>query len=325
MTIALLCLLAVQDQEFKHDELKVKFSVPKEWKLEKGDEDTLASFGTDTGLSGQLTHGEDANLSLEDAAKQVEEYWSQAEEFKNLKVVRTEKKKKSAGECLLKEYTVDYEGTGLHYAMLFAKRDAHHFQLFAACAETGWAGNKDKILKVLDSFEYTDAKTTGGGDKPTTGGGEKISNPWEAWAEGSWVEFKIESEASGMASEMTQKQTLVKKEAEELTLKVEGKMTKPAAYEMPASEMKIPLRGSGGGSGKPSGDMKELGKGEETLEIGGKKVACKWVEYEMTMGAGKGTSKVWTSDQVPGGTVKTETKSDTMKSVMVLINFEGKK
>lgn len=122
---------------------------------------------------------------------------------------------------------------------------------------------------------------------------------------------------------MTQKQTLVTKGEDELVIKVEAKMTKPSAMDMPASEMKVPAK-SPAGSGTPAVQPKELRKGEETLEIAGKKLACQWVEMEVETG-GKMKTKSWMSDEVPGRVVKVETKGDNLESTMVLTGFEAKK
>lgn len=55
---------------------------------------------------------------------------------------------------------------------------------------------------------------------------------------------------------------------------------------------------------------------DETLDIGGTKITCKVVETKMDANGKTITSKSWTSDQVPGGTVKR--MSDMMGSMQVL-------
>lgn len=339
--LAWILFLAFQDaQEFKHDGLKVKFTVPKDWTLTQGEDDsTLAGVQKDS-ITGQLTHSE-SEASVESMAQACESAWKEMEGVTDFKILRDEKLKKSPGDHLLREYAMTYSDTPYHYAMLYVRREGSHFQLYIAGSVEDFGKEKDGILEILNSFSFTDAKEEPKKDEPkkeepkkdepkkdepkSGSGGGGGQHPWDAWAEGSWVEFKTESETAGQVSVTSTKQTLVKKDAEEITVKVEGKMVKPAAMDYPASEMKIPRLGKGAMPGTATGDAKVLKQGEEELEIGGKKVKCKWVELEMTMGAGKGTQKVWTSDQVPGATVKSLTTSDMVKSTLMVTAFEGKK
>jgi hypothetical protein len=129
---------------------------------------------------------------------------------------------------------------------------------------------------------------------------------------------------SGSDSEMSMKRTLLKK-GDKLKFKLESKMVKPTAMDMPASESEEDAMMAGGGGGGGGGsEPKKLGEGDEDVEVAGKKLKCHWVEYEMDSGGGKMKSKVWTSDAVPGGTVKTVSKNDTMESTMTLTGFEKK-
>src|SRR4029450_576306 len=55
-------------------------------------------------------------------------------------------------------------------------------------------------------------------------------------------------------------------------------------------------------------------KGRETLTINGKKAECEWVQTEV-----EGiTSKMWTSEQIPGRMVKAETRTKEATSTMLL-------
>lgn len=58
------------------------------------------------------------------------------------------------------------------------------------------------------------------------------------------------------------------------------------------------------------GKVTRTGSGDEELTVGGKKYMCHWEEWQMESPEGKMTSKVWTSKDVPGGVVKTESSGD---------------
>jgi hypothetical protein len=58
--------------------------------------------------------------------------------------------------------------------------------------------------------------------------------------------------------------------------------------------------------GKPTGADKQ---GEETVRVGGKEYRARWHEGQDHSEAGEVLSKVWTSDAVPGGLVKSVTRT----------------
>jgi hypothetical protein len=335
MLLFLCFTLALQDEikdgvTYVNAEHGLKVSIPsKEWgRFNTG---TAMEYGWQGGLVELCDNGGavcgamalemlDREMSAEQYADAMYQVFGKNEEIKNFKNLKSEK----AGAFVRREFTFEFRDTHTHWIMMFGSKGKKVYRLGVWTLESDWDKKKDEVMKIADSFKAGEGdKATAPEEKPA-GGGEKIANPWEPWAEGSWAEFSMNTTANGVQTEMSQKQTLVKKEAEELTLKVEGKMVKPAAMDMPASEMKVPLRGGGGG---PAGNAnaKEIGKGEEELEVAGKKVKCAWVEMEMEMNGGKGTVKVWKSDQVPGGTVKTVTKGPDMDSTMMLTGYEGKK
>ncbi len=314
---------------------QVTFSIPsKDWGTMRIGE--ALEFGWDGGvceilskdemIGGCLAIEEVEDFTAEKYADAFDELMSKNEAIKNFKRLKSEK----AGEWVRREYNLEYQETVTHWIVQFTAKGKRVYRFGLWTLEAKWNDLKGELVKIGDSCKVTaeEGSGTGGGSgtgESGGGGGEKISNPWEKWAEGSWVELKITNTVP-TETEMTQKQTLVKKEAEELTLKVEGKMTKPAAMEMPASDMKLPLKGSGAtGGGGGANTSKVLGKGEEELEVGGKKVKCTWVETEMDAAGSKITVKTWTSDEVPGGTVKSITKGESVNTEMVAIAFEGKK
>jgi hypothetical protein len=51
-------------------------------------------------------------------------------------------------------------------------------------------------------------------------------------------------------------------------------------------------------------------QGSEELTIAGKTLKCQWIETTMVMGGQTVVTKVWQSDQVPGGQVKMVSRMD---------------
>lgn len=104
-------------------------------------------------------------------------------------------------------------------------------------------------------------------------------HPWAKLGEGSWVEFR--------SGKTTARRTLVKKTADRLTFRADAQ-----EFDEPVLLLAEP-------------EPKKTGEGEEELEIAGKKLKCRWIETA--------TYKIWTSDEVPGGTVRKVTpESETI-------------
>jgi len=56
-------------------------------------------------------------------------------------------------------------------------------------------------------------------------------------------------------------------------------------------------------------DPKKVGEGDETIDLGGKKVKCHWIEMNSEGDGTKNHSKSWFSDEIPGRLAKMETQS----------------
>jgi hypothetical protein len=63
-------------------------------------------------------------------------------------------------------------------------------------------------------------------------------------------------------------------------------------------------------------------KGRETLTINGKKLDCEWHQFEFDGGM---TTKSWSSDQIPGQIVKSESRSKEGSTIMQLVEWKGTK
>ncbi|MBI4575159.1 MAG: hypothetical protein HY722_02735 [Planctomycetes bacterium] len=319
------------------------------------------SFG-DGLLSGGLTAEEADDSSVADLADADEAIFKDgAASFERL---RDEELSRTPGEWLIREFSYETSsGLDMHYICLYVKRDARLFALKLYTGGELDGAAAEGVQALFDGFAFLDEPTASGDDPEAdsgstsdgedeasagpdggdeasagsggggaTGGttsgtasGATVEHPWARWAEGSWIEFRIVTETGGSRTEMVQKSTLVRKTAEEITLKMEGKMVSPAAMDMPPSEMKSPARIPAGGGSGGSANATKTGEGDETLDVGGRSLACHWVETEILSDGSRTVTKVWTCDQVPGATVQSETRGAAMTSTMMLTGFEAKK
>jgi hypothetical protein len=70
---------------------------------------------------------------------------------------------------------------------------------------------------------------------------------------------------------------------------------------------------------------KEVKKGEEELDVLGKKMKCNWVDVTVTQAERTVNVKVWHAGDIPGGIVQSTTKSGPMSNTMKLTEFEAAK
>lgn len=163
---------------------------------------------------------------------------------------------------------------------------------------------------------------------------ETIDNPqyqeWAKWREGAFVTLRSESVvADKVEVVMTQTQTLKKLTAEKATVEITsvteaaGQTIKapPVTFDIVAKLPKVkvdPVEVKV--DPKDTAKVKET-KGRETLTINGKKVECEWVQTEI-----EGiTSKMWSSEQIPGRIVKAETRTKESTTTMQLTDWKSEK
>lgn len=160
---------------------------------------------------------------------------------------------------------------------------------------------------------------------------EMIDNPlykhWAQFKPGTWVTYKQASEAAGNKA-LTESTVKVKEvTAEKVVLETTSKMEAAGQkIDMPAQAQDVPAK-----IAKPEVDATQQTKdapkpkeGEDTVTVGGKPIKCKTMEMTFEANGQKGSSKTWTSDDVPGQMVKMEAKSDASTMTMELIAFEKK-
>lgn len=140
---------------------------------------------------------------------------------------------------------------------------------------------------------------------------QDVDNPeyknWSSCKAGSWVTFKLESEAAGNKTEMEQTHKLVEINADKAVLETSGKMVVAGnTMDLPASKRDIAAKMK-----KVEGKEGEKPKeGDEEIEVGGKKVKCHWVESNTEASGTKTWAKSWMCDDIPGRIAKVESKSE---------------
>jgi len=148
-------------------------------------------------------------------------------------------------------------------------------------------------------------------------GADQIDNPtYKAWSKfkpGTSATMKMESDAGGMKSETETTTTLVELNADKAV--VETKMSMNAGgqkMDMPAQKTDVPAKlDKPPEAAAPNTPKPEVKESTEEVEIpGGKKVKAKVTETKSDANGMKTVSKVWMSDEVPGGMVKMETTMD---------------
>jgi len=154
---------------------------------------------------------------------------------------------------------------------------------------------------------------------------DEVENPFKDAKVGDWVKYKQAVNAGGMKMDAELKQTVTAKTDTEVTVELEMTM---AGNPPGKSSIKIPLDKKYEPYKQPGMDaeVKELGKGEEKVTVGGKTYDAKWVQVEVinkAQGAEmKSTVKVWTVATVPvGGLVKMDGDMMGGKVTMELVEF----
>ncbi len=154
-------------------------------------------------------------------------------------------------------------------------------------------------------------------------------NPFKAAKVGDWVSYSTTSKMAGMEMQMEMKQTVTKKTEEEATIevntKVHGQDIKNS-FTVKLNEKYDPRKMQVSGA---EVEVKELGSGEEEIDVNGKKLKTKWSQYETTGKANgqpfNSKGKSWTSTEVPlGGMVKTESELKGMGTTTMILKDFGR-
>lgn len=145
---------------------------------------------------------------------------------------------------------------------------------------------------------------------------------WKDFGKGSWIRLKgttrFMTQGKVQTVDTETKYVLIDKTDDKLVLEVYS--TAMGQTDKQVQELKL----------KPEpGNLrvKELSRGEEELEVAGKKLRCAWTEYLVETNESKAVTRLWTSKDVPGQTVKMKiklSKPSEMEVDMMAAEFEKK-
>jgi hypothetical protein len=153
---------------------------------------------------------------------------------------------------------------------------------------------------------------------------------YDAWAKckpGAYAKYKNETDAGGQKTVMEMTQKLVEVTADKVVIEVVTSMDMGGQkMDMPAQKIEIPKAGATTPNAAPNTNAAAGGATASTtteeVTVGGQKVKCTVTTVTSDVGGQKSESKVWTSEEVPGGMVKSETKSAQMSATMTLVEFK---
>ncbi|MBI3830571.1 MAG: hypothetical protein HY291_13705 [Planctomycetes bacterium] len=160
---------------------------------------------------------------------------------------------------------------------------------------------------------------------------ETIDNPeykhWSQYKAGTWVTWKQTTDAAGNKSVTETTLKLVEVNADKAVIETLMKMEVAGQkIEQPAQKRDVPAKIEKPAPVKQE-EVKDAPKpkeGEDTVTVAGKALKCKTIETTLDAAGQKGTTKAWTSDEVPGQMVKSETKTPQVTMTMELVGFEKK-
>lgn len=159
--------------------------------------------------------------------------------------------------------------------------------------------------------------------------GKKVDNPlyrhWAQYKPGTYSTMQTTSEAAGQKTQMSMTTKLVEVTTDKVVVEMRMEMVvagrkikQPPQKQEFAAKVSVLVNGQN----KTDADVK---RGKETLTIDGREVACEWVETNVEQHGMKTWTKSWTSQDVPGMTVKTLTKTAgpaKTTSEMKLVKFQ---
>jgi hypothetical protein len=153
---------------------------------------------------------------------------------------------------------------------------------------------------------------------------EEVANPtfenWKKFAEGSNSTLVMTIEAGGQKITSETVNKLVTKTDEAITVEVSGSMEIAGQKQaMPTQTQKVTPKV------EKADAPTQVGESTEKVEAAGKTFDCKVYEISKKQPNGQSVkAKIWTNEDVPGGVVKMETKSDQANVNGVLKSFEKK-
>lgn len=148
-------------------------------------------------------------------------------------------------------------------------------------------------------------------------------HPWGSFKPGSYATLKtvsvMEIAGNKSRSETEMKQTLLEVTDDEAVVEMEMAI----AGTIQKTKTKIPLKGPD----HKAADAPKPKTGSEEIKVGGKSYACTWTEIESEAGGNKTVTRLWQSEDVPGFTVKSVSKtagSMSMEATTELVESASK-
>ena len=155
---------------------------------------------------------------------------------------------------------------------------------------------------------------------------EKAANPvyqsWERFSQGTSIVHKPIYDTSMNKYEVTMTYTLVERTRDkvvvemQVTTRVNGVETRNRPMKMD-NPRAIPL--PPGAKAPPAGKIEGMtDQGEEIVKIAGREVKAKWYKARNKVEGNDNFTRSWSSDEVPGGLVKSVTTTPGNKSSMLM-------
>ncbi len=161
-----------------------------------------------------------------------------------------------------------------------------------------------------------------------------VDNPryqdWSKYKPGTYIKMTSSSQVNGQQMQTAITTTLKELTPEKAVLETRSAV---AIAGMPPQEQKNTVTEPakiGKSEVKPASpaqapNSKILGKGSETLKVGGKTYKCDWVESEVEQNGVKAVVKCWTCDDILDKVVRIDTKAGPITNSMVLTEFKAVK
>lgn len=158
---------------------------------------------------------------------------------------------------------------------------------------------------------------------------QEVANPgyisWAQWKEGAKVEYKSLTTMSGRETESTITYALVEvtdhKAVVEMRVSGTGMAIPPRRMNIPAKFDPVDP------TVDPYEGMEiEKSEGTEPLDVGGRVLATRWTQLVVIKyadGSSGGTTKTWTSPEVPGELVKKTESGPAGTTEMILVSIEA--
>lgn len=162
------------------------------------------------------------------------------------------------------------------------------------------------------------------------GRAEQVDNPnykmWSNFKPGSWARYNVVTDGGAFKSELVMTMKLVEVTPEKVVLETSSTINAGGQkIDTPAQKTEIPAKVEKKEGGNANADVTSKEVGEEDVAVSGKSYKCKVQETTGKSAGGSFNGKTWSSEQVPGGTVKVMSKTEgatTSNTTMTLAECE---